>query len=58
MVDRVIDYAKCEMCLNQSEMLCRNGGKEIGLVTNEGFAECIAVPERNVFKYQTRYNES
>src|SRR5215469_3117980 len=34
------------MCLNQSEMLCRNGGKEIGLVTNGGFA----VPEKNVFK--------
>ena len=40
----------CDMCLNQSEMLCRNGGKEIGLVTNGGFAEYIAVPEKNVFK--------
>jgi NADPH:quinone reductase-like Zn-dependent oxidoreductase len=53
--DRVIVYNKvfdgtCDMCLNQSEMLCRNGGKEIGLVTNGGFAEYIAVPEKNVFK--------
>jgi hypothetical protein len=31
-------------------MPCRNGGKEIGLVTNGGFAEYIAVPEKNVFK--------
>src|SRR5215469_11028053 len=43
--DRVFD-GTCDMCLNQSEMLCRNGGKEIGLVTNGGFA----VPEKNVFK--------
>src|SRR5215469_1160002 len=53
--DRVIVYNKvfdgtCDMCLNQSEMLCRNGGIEIGLVTNGGFAEYIAVPEKNVFK--------
>ena len=35
-------------------MLCRNGGaintNIIGLVTNGGFAEYIAVPQRNVFK--------
>ena len=31
-------------------MLCRNGGKEIGVITNGGFAEYIAVPEKNVFK--------
>lgn len=37
------------MCLNQSEMLCRNGGI-ICVVTNGGFAEYISVPERNVFK--------
>jgi NADPH:quinone reductase-like Zn-dependent oxidoreductase len=57
--DRVIVYNRvfdgtCDMCLNQSEMLCRNGGalntNIIGLVTNGGFAEYIAVPERNVFK--------
>ena len=53
--DRVIVYNRvfdgtCDMCLNQSEMLCRNGGKEIGLVTNGGFAEYIAVPEKNAFK--------
>jgi NADPH:quinone reductase-like Zn-dependent oxidoreductase len=39
----------CDICLNQSEMLCRNGGI-IGVVTNGGFAEYISVPERNVFK--------
>ena len=39
----------CDLCLNQSEMLCRNGGI-IGVVTNGGFAEYISVPERNVFK--------
>ncbi|MFZ0511148.1 MAG: alcohol dehydrogenase catalytic domain-containing protein [Candidatus Nitrosopolaris sp.] len=53
--DRVIVYNRvfdgtCDMCLNQCEMLCRNEGKEIGLVTNGGFAEYIAVPEKNVFK--------
>jgi D-arabinose 1-dehydrogenase-like Zn-dependent alcohol dehydrogenase len=53
--DRVIVYNRvfdgtCDMCLNQCEMLCRNGGKEIGLVTNGGFAEYIAVPERNAFR--------
>jgi NADPH:quinone reductase-like Zn-dependent oxidoreductase len=30
-------------------MICRNGGL-IGAITNGGFAEYIAVPERNVFK--------
>ena len=53
--DRVIVYNRvfdgtCDMCLNQCEMLCRNGGKEIGVVTNGGFAEYIAVPEKNAFK--------
>jgi NADPH:quinone reductase-like Zn-dependent oxidoreductase len=37
------------MCLNGLDMLCRNGGL-IGAITNGGFAEYIAVPERNVFK--------
>ena len=41
--DRVIVYNRvfdgtCDLCLNQSEMLCRNGGI-IGVVTNGGFAE-------------------
>jgi D-arabinose 1-dehydrogenase-like Zn-dependent alcohol dehydrogenase len=31
-------------------MLCRNGGKEIGVVTNGGFAEYISLPEKNAFK--------
>ncbi|MGC2669633.1 MAG: alcohol dehydrogenase catalytic domain-containing protein [Candidatus Nitrosopolaris sp.] len=39
----------CDLCLNQSEMLCRKGGI-IGVVTNVGFAEYISVPERNVSK--------
>ena len=39
----------CDTCLNQSEMVCRNGGL-IGVLTNGGFAEYISVPERNVFK--------
>jgi D-arabinose 1-dehydrogenase-like Zn-dependent alcohol dehydrogenase len=52
--DRAIVYSRvfdgtCDMCLNQSEMLCRNGGI-IGVITNGGFAEYISVPERNVFK--------
>ena len=37
------------MCLNGYEMLCRSGGI-IGIMTNGGFAEYIAVPEKNVFK--------
>jgi NADPH:quinone reductase-like Zn-dependent oxidoreductase len=55
--DRVIVYNRvfdgtCDMCLNQCEMLCRgkDGGKEIGLVTNGGFAEYLTVPEKNAFK--------
>jgi D-arabinose 1-dehydrogenase-like Zn-dependent alcohol dehydrogenase len=39
----------CDLCLIQSEMLCRNVGI-IGVATNGGFAEYISVPERNVFK--------
>jgi NADPH:quinone reductase-like Zn-dependent oxidoreductase len=52
--DRVVVHNKvfdgtCDMCLNGLDMLCRNGGL-IGAITNGGFAEYIAVPERNVFK--------
>lgn len=52
--DRVVVHNKvfdgtCDMCLYGLDMLCRNGGL-IGVVTNGGFAEYIAVPERNVFK--------
>ncbi len=52
--DRVIVHNKvfdgiCDMCLSGNEMLCRNGGL-IGVATNGGFAEYIAVPEKNVFK--------
>jgi len=52
--DGVVVYARvfdgtCDMCLNGYEMLCRSGGI-IGVMTNGGFAEYIAVPEKNVFK--------
>ena len=52
--DRVIVHNKvfdgtCDMCLNGLDMICRNGGL-IGAITNGGFAQHIAVPERNVFK--------
>ena len=52
--DRVVVYARvfdgvCDMCLNGYEMLCRNGGI-IGVMTNGGFAEYVAVEEKNVFK--------
>jgi NADPH:quinone reductase-like Zn-dependent oxidoreductase len=52
--DRVVIYSRlfdgtCDFCLNSSEMLCKNGGL-IGVVSNGGFAEYIAVPEKNVFK--------
>jgi NADPH:quinone reductase-like Zn-dependent oxidoreductase len=51
--DRVVVHNKvfdgtCDMCLNGLDMICRNGGL-IGAITNGGFAEYIAVPERNVF---------
>jgi len=41
--DRAIVYSRvfdvtCDLCLNQSEMLCKNGGI-VGVVTNGGFAE-------------------
>ncbi|MGB8937209.1 MAG: alcohol dehydrogenase catalytic domain-containing protein [Candidatus Nitrosopolaris sp.] len=52
--DRVVVYNKvfdgiCDMCMGGDEMLCRNGGL-IGVVTDGGFAEYIAVPEKNAFK--------
>src|SRR5919106_3329658 len=52
--DRVVVHNKvfdgtCDMCLNGLDMICRNGGL-IGAIMNGGFAEYIAVPERNVFK--------
>jgi NADPH:quinone reductase-like Zn-dependent oxidoreductase len=37
-------------------MLCRNGGKEIGVVTNGGFAEYISIPESNAFKIPDEMN--
>ncbi len=46
--NRVFDGA-CDMCLSNSEMLCRNGGI-MGVITNGGYAEYAVVPERNAFK--------
>jgi NADPH:quinone reductase-like Zn-dependent oxidoreductase len=56
--DRVVVYSRvfdgmCDMCLNGYEMLCRRFsgyGGLIGVSTNGGFAEYIAVPEKNAFK--------
>ncbi|MGA9153249.1 MAG: alcohol dehydrogenase catalytic domain-containing protein [Candidatus Nitrosopolaris sp.] len=54
--DRVIVYNKvfdgiCDICMGGDEMLCRNGGGQlIGVATNGGFAEFMAVPEKNLFK--------
>jgi NADPH:quinone reductase-like Zn-dependent oxidoreductase len=45
---RIFD-GTCDMCLNGYEMLCRSGGI-IGVMTNGGFAEYVAIPEKNVFK--------
>ena len=52
--DKVVIHNKvfdgtCDLCLDGLDMLCRNGGI-IGIVTNGGFAEYIAVPGKNVFK--------
>jgi NADPH:quinone reductase-like Zn-dependent oxidoreductase len=52
--DRVVIHnkvfdGKCDMCLSGLDMICRNGGL-ISVITNGGFAEYIAVPQRNVFK--------
>ena len=52
--DRVVVYGRvfdgtCDMCLKGYEMLCTSGGI-IGIATNGGFAEYIAIPEKNVFK--------
>lgn len=54
MGDRVVVYnrlfdSECEQCLGGMEMLCENGGM-IGLSTNGGFAEFVAVPAHNVMK--------
>ena len=52
--DRVTVYSRifdgfCDMCTSGNEMLCRNGGI-FGLAVNGGYAEYVAVPERNLFK--------
>jgi NADPH:quinone reductase-like Zn-dependent oxidoreductase len=52
--DRVVIHnkvfdGKCDMCLTGLDMICRNGGL-ISVITNGGFAEYVAVPQRNVFK--------
>ena len=52
--DRVVIFphsfdGTCDMCLNGLDMICRNGGI-VGAITNGGFAEYMAMPERNVFR--------
>lgn len=52
--DRVTVYNRafdsiCDMCVSNSEMLCRNGGI-ISVVTNGGYAEHVAIAEKNAFK--------
>jgi D-arabinose 1-dehydrogenase-like Zn-dependent alcohol dehydrogenase len=54
--DRVIVHSRvfdatCDMCLNGLDMLCSNGGI-VSAITNGGFAEYIAVPQRMCLKYQ------
>jgi NADPH:quinone reductase-like Zn-dependent oxidoreductase len=58
--DRVVVHNKvfdgiCDMCLNGLDMICRNGGL-IGAITNGGFAEYMALPERNVLKIPNDLN--
>ncbi len=50
--DRVIVYNRlfdgiCDMCLSNSEMLCRNGGI-FGVISNGGYSEYVAVKAKNV----------
>ncbi|AWR98678.1 alcohol dehydrogenase catalytic domain-containing protein [Metallosphaera hakonensis] len=52
--DKVVVYNRvfdgsCDMCLSGREMLCRNGGI-MSVVTQGGFAEYMAVPEKNLVK--------
>jgi NADPH:quinone reductase-like Zn-dependent oxidoreductase len=52
--DKVVVYnaifdGTCDMCLKGYEMLCRNGGI-FGVNTDGGFADYVAVSEKNVFK--------
>ena len=52
--DKVVIHNKvfdgtCDMCLGGLDMLCRSGGL-IGVITNGGFADYIAVPDKNAFK--------
>ncbi|BBD71842.1 alcohol dehydrogenase [Sulfodiicoccus acidiphilus] len=53
--DRVAIYTRffdgrCDMCIKGREMLCRNGGR-IGVDTDGGFAEKIAVNSLQAFKF-------
>jgi len=58
--DRVTVYGKifdgtCDMCMAGYETVCRNGGR-IGVDTNGGWAEYIAVEEKYVFKLPKEYS--
>jgi len=57
--DRVTIYGRifdgtCDMCMAGYETVCRNGGR-IGVDTNGGWAEYIAVEEKYVFKLPENY---
>ena len=58
--DRVTIYGRifdgtCDMCMAGYETVCRNGGR-IGVDTNGGWAEYIAVEEKYVFRLPKEYN--
>lgn len=58
--DRVTIYGRlfdgmCDMCMMGYETLCRNGGR-IGVNTNGGMAEYVAVEEKYVFKLPEEYS--
>jgi len=58
--DRVTIYGKifdgtCDMCMAGYETVCRNGGR-IGVDTNGGWAEYVAVEEKYVFKLSKEYS--
>ena len=58
--DRVTIYGRifdgtCDMCMAGYETVCRNGGR-IGIETNGGWAEYIAVEEKYVFKLPKEYS--
>jgi len=58
--DRVTIYGRlfdgtCDLCMSGYETICRSGGR-IGVDTNGGFAEYVAVEEKYVFKLPEDYS--